>query len=87
MKYSLYNIKNDEKRYIMKKLSLKAFLVFLLACAGTALYCYSFPPFKVVLYGVSAVLWGVSVLLFGLLYQRAKNNRKPVLKAIIFTAV
>ncbi len=71
----------------MKKLSLKAFLVFLLACAGTALYCYSFPPFKVVLYGVSAALWGVSALLFGLLYQKAKNNKKPVLKAIIFTAV
>ena len=70
----------------MKKLNLKAFLVFLLACAGTALFSYSFPPFKVALYGISAVLWGVSVLLFGLLYQKAKNNKKPVLKAVIFTA-
>ncbi len=71
----------------MKKLSLKAFLVFLLACAGTALFSYSFPPFKVAVYGVSAVLWGVSVLLFGLLYQKAKNSKKPILKAVIFTAV
>ncbi len=70
----------------MKKLNLKAFLVFLLACAGTALFSYSFPPFKVVIYGISAALWGISVLLFGLLYQKAKNNKKPVLKAIIFTA-
>ena len=69
----------------MKKLSLKAFLVFLLACAGTALYSYSFPPFKVALYGTSAVIWGVSILLFGLLYQKAESTGKPVLKAIIFT--
>lgn len=65
---------------------LTAFLIFLLACAGTALFSYSFPPFKVALYGISAVLWGVSVLLFGLLYQKKKNNKKPVLKAAIFTA-
>ncbi len=68
----------------MKKLSLKAFLVFFLACAATALYSYSFPPWKVTLYGVSAVLWGVSAFLFGLIYQKAENKSKPVLKAAIF---
>lgn len=61
-------------------------LAFLLSCAGTALFSYSFPPFKVTLYGISIALWGVSALLSGLWYQKAKNGKKPVLKAIVFTA-
>lgn len=70
----------------MKKVSLKAFLVFLLACGATALYSYSFPPWKATLYGLSTVLWGASALLFGLMYQKAKSSKKPVLKAVIFAA-
>ncbi len=68
----------------MKKFTLKAFLVFLLSCGATALYSYSFPPWKVALYGVSSVGWGAAAFLFGLLYQKAKNKNKPVLKAAIF---
>ena len=70
----------------MKKYTLKAFLIFLLACAATVMYRYSFPTWIVALYGASTALWGVSALLFGLLYQKAKNNKKPLLKAGIFTA-
>ncbi|MCQ2463902.1 MAG: hypothetical protein MJ177_10990, partial [Clostridia bacterium] len=70
----------------MKKITLKAFPVFLLACGASALYSYSFPPFKIALYGVSAALWGISILISGLLYHKLKSSKKPVLKAVIFTA-
>ena len=61
----------------MKKYTLKAFLVFILACGATALYSYSFPPWKVELYGVSSVIWGVAAFLFGVLYHKAKNKKSP----------
>ena len=68
----------------MKKYTVKAFLVFLLACGATALYSYSFPSWIVALYGISVALWGASAFLFGLLYRKAKEHKKPAVKALIF---
>ncbi len=66
----------------MKKTTLCSFAAFIAGIAGTALFSYSFPPWKVILYGVSAVVMAAAVGAFGYFYAKLSGG-KPIKRAII----